>query len=95
MPAMTLCVAMLVVTNELTSSFLQSRHRSDREVNNRETRTVVGKEFVTRKWKDIKVGDMVQLTNNEFVTVSFSNVESFFVHLLFYLPGGHCANIDQ
>jgi len=45
-----------------------ARHRSDREVNNRETKTVVGKEFVTRKWKDIKVGDMVQITNNEFVT---------------------------
>ncbi|CAF1371382.1 unnamed protein product [Adineta ricciae] len=45
-----------------------ARHRSDREVNNRETKTVVGKEFVTRKWKDIKVGDMIQLTNNEFVT---------------------------
>ncbi len=49
--------------------FVQARHRSDREVNNRETKTVVGKELITRKWKDIQVGDIVQLTNNEFVTV--------------------------
>jgi len=53
-----------------------ARHRSDREVNNRETRTVVGKEFVTRKWKDIKVGDMVQLTNNEFVTADIVLISS-------------------
>ena len=39
------------------------------QVNNRETKTVVGKELVTRKWQDVNVGDIVQLTNNEFVTV--------------------------
>ena len=49
--------------------FLQARHRSDREVNNRETKAVVGKEFVAKKWKDIQVGDLIQLTNNELVTV--------------------------
>ncbi|CAF4144756.1 unnamed protein product [Rotaria sordida] len=45
-----------------------ARHRSDNQVNNRETKTVVGNELVTRKWRDIKVGDMVRLENNEFVT---------------------------
>ncbi|CAF1156451.1 unnamed protein product [Adineta ricciae] len=45
-----------------------ARHRSDSQVNNRETKTVVGSELVTRKWKDIKVGDIVRLENNEFVT---------------------------
>ncbi|CAF2970673.1 unnamed protein product [Rotaria sp. Silwood2] len=45
-----------------------ARHRSDNQVNNRETKTVVENELVTRKWKDIKVGDMVRLENNEFVT---------------------------
>ncbi|CAF3568862.1 unnamed protein product [Rotaria sp. Silwood1] len=44
------------------------RHRSDRQINNRETKTVVGHELITRKWKDIKVGDMVRLENNEFIT---------------------------
>jgi len=46
-----------------------ARHRSDTEVNNREAKTVVGKELITKKWKDIKVGAIVQLTNSEFVTV--------------------------
>ncbi|CAF3795392.1 unnamed protein product, partial [Adineta steineri] len=53
-----------------------ARHRSDREVNNRETKTVVGKEFVTKKWKDVKVGDMIQLTNNEFVTADVVIISS-------------------
>ncbi|CAF1236658.1 unnamed protein product [Rotaria sordida] len=44
------------------------RHRSDRQINNRETKTVVGHELVTRKWKEIKVGDIVRLENNEFIT---------------------------
>jgi phospholipid-translocating ATPase len=38
-------------------------------VNNRQTKTVVGNELVKRKWKDIKVGDMIRLENNEFITV--------------------------
>ncbi|CAF4053105.1 unnamed protein product, partial [Rotaria sordida] len=44
------------------------RHRSDRQINNRETKTVVGHELVTRKWKEIKVGDIVRLENNESIT---------------------------
>ncbi|CAF1055549.1 unnamed protein product [Rotaria magnacalcarata] len=47
----------------------KARHRSDRHVNNREIKAVVGKELATRKWKDINVGDIVQLTNNDFLTV--------------------------
>ncbi len=49
--------------------FIQARHRSDTEVNNREVKNFVGKELITKKWKDIKVGAIVQLTNSEFVTV--------------------------
>lgn len=58
---------------------VQARHRSDRYVNNRETKTIVGKELVTRKWKDIKVGDIIQLTNNEFLTVRISKFERFHI----------------
>ena len=49
--------------------YIQARHRSDNQLNNRETKTVVGNDLVTRKWKDINVGDIVRLENNEFVTV--------------------------
>ncbi len=41
-------------------------------MNNCETKTIVGKELVTRKWMDINVGNIVQLTNDEFVTVRIS-----------------------
>jgi hypothetical protein len=38
-------------------------------VNNRGSQTVVDNKLEKRKWRDIKVGDMVRLENNEFVTV--------------------------
>jgi phospholipid-translocating ATPase len=46
-------------------------------VNSRGTQTVVGNELVKRKWRDIKVGDMVRLENNEFVTVRDAVCQAF------------------
>jgi predicted lipid carrier protein YhbT len=70
-------------------------------VNNRETKTVVGQAFVKRKWKDIKVGDMVQITNNEFVTVRVHfqaqvhvNVKNERMDLLL-LTGRSCCSIYE
>ena len=51
-------------------SLVQARHRSDTAVNNRRTKIFVNEQLVERKWKDIKVGDIIQLFNDEFVTVS-------------------------
>ncbi|CAF1217869.1 unnamed protein product [Adineta steineri] len=44
------------------------RHKSDKEVNNRETQVIYQNDIVYRKWKEIQVGDMIQLSNDEFVT---------------------------
>ncbi|UJR34869.1 hypothetical protein I4U23_027647 [Adineta vaga] len=44
------------------------RHRSDTHVNNRQTQVIDEDDIIYRKWKDIQVGDMIQLTNDEFVT---------------------------
>lgn len=46
-------------------------------MNNRQSQAVVGNQLEKRKWRDIKVGDMVRLENNEFVTV-----RDVFLHLI-------------
>ncbi|CAF2821806.1 unnamed protein product [Rotaria sp. Silwood2] len=61
------------------------RHRSDSEINNRETKTVVGHELVTRKWQDIKVGDIVRLENNEFITADIVLISTSERHSLCYI----------
>ncbi|CAF0928287.1 unnamed protein product, partial [Rotaria sordida] len=47
-----------------------ARHRSDNQINNRQTSTFVDGQLTTRKWREINAGDIIQLTNDEFVTVS-------------------------
>ncbi|CAF0838805.1 unnamed protein product [Rotaria sp. Silwood1] len=43
------------------------RHQSDKILNNRKTQIIVDNELVNRKWREIKVGDIIQLSNDEFV----------------------------
>ncbi|XP_057675656.1 phospholipid-transporting ATPase ID-like [Corythoichthys intestinalis] len=45
-----------------------NRHKSDNQVNNREVSVLVEGELRTEKWKNIQVGDVVKLENNQFVT---------------------------
>ena len=52
-----------------STRFVQRRHRSDQEVNRRETTIVIGHDFVPIQWKDLRVGDIVRLTNDESVSV--------------------------
>jgi len=54
-------------------------------VNNRKTQIITRNDIVDRRWKEIKVGDIIQLSNDEFVTVSFFIVPKIeFIHLTFY-----------
>ncbi|XP_053766427.1 phospholipid-transporting ATPase IK-like [Desmodus rotundus] len=43
------------------------RHRSDRIVNNRPCQMLVGESFLCRKWKDLRVGDLVRLHDDNIV----------------------------
>ncbi|XP_054614241.1 phospholipid-transporting ATPase ID-like [Dunckerocampus dactyliophorus] len=45
-----------------------NRHRSDKEVNNREVSVLINGELQREKWMNVQVGDVVQLENNQFVT---------------------------
>lgn len=48
---------------------LQARYRSDREVNNRRTEVLVDKKLVNKYWKEVKVGDIIYINNNDFIPV--------------------------
>jgi P-type E1-E2 ATPase len=41
------------------------RHKSDREVNNMTARILRDGKFVDKKWKDVKVGDIVEVKSDE------------------------------
>lgn len=44
------------------------RHRSDRQVNNRKAEVLIDGELRSEKWMNVKVGDIIKLQNNQFVT---------------------------
>jgi hypothetical protein len=41
-------------------------------VNDRETQIIFGNDIINRKWREINVGDIIQLYSDDFVTVSYS-----------------------
>ncbi|CAF1125108.1 unnamed protein product [Adineta ricciae] len=43
-----------------------ARYRSDRQINNRRVKVLVDRELIDKYWKDIQVGDIVQIVNNDF-----------------------------
>uniref|UniRef100_A0AAV2IWX9 P-type ATPase N-terminal domain-containing protein n=1 Tax=Knipowitschia caucasica TaxID=637954 RepID=A0AAV2IWX9_KNICA len=45
-----------------------NRHKSDRQVNNREVDVLLNGDIKKEKWKNVKVGDIIKLENNDFVT---------------------------
>ncbi|XP_072309752.1 phospholipid-transporting ATPase ID isoform X2 [Eucyclogobius newberryi] len=45
-----------------------NRHKNDKQVNNREVDVLLNGDVKKEKWKSVKVGDIIRLENNEFVT---------------------------
>ncbi|XP_041666161.1 probable phospholipid-transporting ATPase IM [Cheilinus undulatus] len=45
-----------------------SRHKSDNQVNNRTVSVLIDGELKNEKWKNVQVGDIIKLENNQFVT---------------------------
>ncbi|TWW76011.1 Phospholipid-transporting ATPase ID [Takifugu flavidus] len=43
------------------------RHKSDRQVNNRQSQVIIGGRLQNEKWKNIQVGDVIKLENNQSV----------------------------
>lgn len=44
----------------------QKRHASDRDLNARLAKVLVGTEFVNKPWRSIRVGDIVRLESDDF-----------------------------
>ncbi|XP_078483950.1 phospholipid-transporting ATPase ID [Ciona intestinalis] len=61
------------------------RHRSDDSVNNRKSSVVKDNSLVQEKWMDIKVGDVIQLKNNDHVTADLLLLSSSEEHNLVYI----------
>uniref|UniRef100_A0A672NBC4 Phospholipid-transporting ATPase n=1 Tax=Sinocyclocheilus grahami TaxID=75366 RepID=A0A672NBC4_SINGR len=45
-----------------------TRHKNDKQVNNRKVEVLINGELKSEKWMNVQVGDIVKLENNEFVT---------------------------
>uniref|UniRef100_A0A673NCN2 Phospholipid-transporting ATPase n=1 Tax=Sinocyclocheilus rhinocerous TaxID=307959 RepID=A0A673NCN2_9TELE len=45
-----------------------TRHKNDKQVNNRKVELLINGELKSEKWMNVQVGDIVKLENNEFVT---------------------------
>jgi phospholipid-transporting ATPase len=41
-------------------------HKSDHQLNSRKSKVYDGTQFVTKKWRDVKVGDICRVENKEF-----------------------------
>uniref|UniRef100_H2YBK4 Phospholipid-transporting ATPase n=1 Tax=Ciona savignyi TaxID=51511 RepID=H2YBK4_CIOSA len=61
------------------------RHKSDSSVNNRSSSVVKDETLTEEKWMNIKVGDIIQLKNNENVTADLLLLSSSEEHNLVYI----------
>lgn len=56
------------VPSLLTHRIQQKRHQSDKDLNSRKTQVLVdGAQFRHKRWRDVRVGDVVRLESNEFI----------------------------
>jgi len=51
--------------------FIQQRHRSDNEVNNRTSLVLRDGQLVEARWRTVVVGDIIKMENNQFVAVIY------------------------
>ncbi|KAF5925435.1 hypothetical protein HPG69_001881 [Diceros bicornis minor] len=55
------------------------RHKSDDQVNNRQSEVLIDGKLQNEKWMNVKVGDIIKLENNQFVAISMRQLLEFFV----------------
>ncbi|XP_016053287.1 PREDICTED: phospholipid-transporting ATPase IK-like [Miniopterus natalensis] len=60
-----ICLLAIRATRDLVDDI--GRHRSDRTINNRPCKMLVGESFLCKKWKDLCVGDLVCLHGDNIV----------------------------
>ncbi|KAK6494962.1 phospholipid-transporting ATPase ID-like [Huso huso] len=61
---------MLVLTATAAKDAIEdfNRHKSDSQVNNRQVKVLMDGQLKSEKWRNVQVGDIIKLENNQFVT---------------------------